>query len=249
MIVVLQMGHVPRTTGATGTKAPDGVPTEQQFAKAAAAAAADELGRRGWTVRVIGADPPSASVYAGEAFVAIHCDGSTDRKTRGASVGYQTAEGRQLAEAWKAAYLRHGWAGGFKPDNYTAALGGYYGVKRAVERGNRRAFIAECGFLTNAADEALLWPDGPHRFALAVADALAPSAPPNPDPSPPGDADMHAAILNRITHLYERANRGLPDPAGLNHWYAKYVAAADSGNALQTMAVDQELRKGLGLPV
>lgn len=73
--------------------------------------------------------------------------------------------------------------------------------------------------------------------------------PPAPSPSPPptGDPDMYAAILNRITSLYQAAGRGLPDPAGLAFWYSQYVAVA--GNSLQSLAIDQELRRGLGLPV
>lgn len=81
-----------------------------------------------------------------------------------------------------------------------------------------------------------------------VARALRSPAPaPPPPPTPTGDPDMYAAILNRITFLYQAAGRGLPDPAGLNYWYSVYAGAA--GNSLQTLGVDQELRRGLGLPV
>ncbi|MEK8142240.1 hypothetical protein NKH18_06135 [Streptomyces sp. M10(2022)] len=78
-----------------------------------------------------------------------------------------------LAQAWKHAYEQHGWSGGFRDDNYTENLKKYYGTRNAVEAGNERAFVAECGFLTNRDDKALLTgPGGVNRVVRALFDAL-----------------------------------------------------------------------------
>jgi hypothetical protein len=174
--LVVQLGHCYRRTGATGTTG------EQEYAtKVGNACRALLHGRGGWSVRVILADDPASS-YVGDAFFAIHCDGSTSPAARGASVGYRTPEGQAAAQAWKRAYAARGWPG-FRPDNYTAALQGYYGTGTAVSRGTRRAAILECGFRTNAQDRALLdGPGGPERVALSIGDALGiPVTPPEVD--------------------------------------------------------------------
>jgi hypothetical protein len=161
------MGHAYRKSGSTGTSG------EQAYATSVANACVNLLhGRGGWTVRRILADD-SLSRYAGDAFVAIHCDGSTSASARGASIGYRNAAGQRFGQAWKRFYLLRGWTGGFRPDNYTPALAGYYGTGNALSQGNSRAFIAECGFMTNAQDRALLTAaGGPTRVALAIGDAL-----------------------------------------------------------------------------
>jgi hypothetical protein len=178
-VLVVQRGHCYRTTGATGTTG------EQQYASAVANACANLLhGRNGWTVRSILADDPT-SRYAGDAFVAIHCDGSTSASARGASIGYRNAAGQKFGQAWKRAYAARGWTGGFRPDNYTEALRLYYGTGNAISQGNSQAFIAECGFLTNAQDKALLTgPGGPTRVALAIGDALGITVPEEDDMQP-----------------------------------------------------------------
>lgn len=164
--LVVQMGHCYRKTGANGTRG------EQAFATAAADSCVNFLnGRGGWTVRKILADDPRA-LYRGDAFVAVHCDGSIHPSARGASVGYRTPEGQAFGQAWKRAYAQRGWPG-FRGDNYTPALSGCYCTGNAVGQGNRRAVIIECGFLTNPEDRALLaGPEGPARVALAIGDAL-----------------------------------------------------------------------------
>jgi hypothetical protein len=171
-LIVIQAGHYPRKAGATGTGGLDGDPTEQEFNIAAAHACASALADAGHTGQVIWADVGD-DAYRGDAFVAIHCDGSTSSLARGASVGYRTAEGQRFATAWKNAYQAAGWTGGWRPDNYTAALAGYYGTRNAADVGNRTAFVAEAGFLTNPTDEAQLsLPGGPERFARALAVAV-----------------------------------------------------------------------------
>jgi hypothetical protein len=192
-LIVVQAGHCHRRTGATGTGGLDGDPTEQEFAWAAAHRTAALLRTAGHQARVILADEPSDR-YRGDGFVAIHCDGSTSRSARGASVGYRNGDGQRFAHAWKRAYARGGWSG-FRADNYTSALAGYYGVKRAVGVGNRFAFIAEAGFLTSPADEALLsGPRGTERFARAVTEAVAEifgGRAPSPSTPPQEDDDMN----------------------------------------------------------
>lgn len=214
-LIVVQAGHCHRRTGATGTGGLDGDPTEQEFAWAAANRTAALLRTAGHQARVILADEPSDR-YRGDGFIAIHCDGSTSRSARGASVGYRNSDGQRFAHAWKRAYARGGWSG-FRADNYTAALAGYYGVKRAVGVGNRRAFIAEAGFLTSPADEALLsGPRGTERFARAVADAVAeifggraPAGAPTPT-APPEEDDVSleemTKALNTPGHPYRVAH-------------------------------------------
>jgi hypothetical protein len=149
--LVAQRAHVPRTTGATGTAGEQdmtcGVAVELQKQRPA-----------GWNLRIIDADVADA-LYIGDAFVAIHGDGSTNKAVAGASVGYRT-DGASLGAAWKAAYTAHGWPGAWHKDNYTPALSGYYGTGRATEVGNKRAIVIEVGTMTNAADRK--WIDANH---------------------------------------------------------------------------------------
>lgn len=162
--LIIQKGHCYRKTGATGTTG------EQAYVTRVADACHALLnGVGGWVVRPTLAD---VNDYSGSAFVAIHCDGSGSPSARGASVGYRTPEGQKFGQAWKVAYARRGWTG-FRPDNYTNALADYYGTRKAVRAGTRRAIVIECGFRTSPEDRALLdGPGGPERVALAIGDAL-----------------------------------------------------------------------------
>lgn len=167
-ILVVQQGHCFRTKE---SKKSVGTAGEQAYAVRVAEACVRLLdGRGGWRVKRILADENN---YRGDAFVAIHCDGSTRPSARGASVGYVTPEGQAFGQAWKRAYAARGWTGGFRVDNNTVNLARYYGNRKAAAVGNRRAFAAECGFRTNAADRGLLdGRGGPERVALAIGDAL-----------------------------------------------------------------------------
>ena len=151
--LVAQCGHVPRTSGKTGTAG------EQDMARSVASWLA-RTQPAGWALKVIDADPPSTDSYRGHAFVAIHGDGNNDRLVHGASVGYRSG-GRALGSAWKAAYAAQGWSGGWKPDNYTANLSGYYGTGKAALAGNTRAIVVEVGMMTNRSDRA--WIDAHHE--------------------------------------------------------------------------------------
>lgn len=166
--LVVQLGHCYRTTGATGTNG------EQEFATAVGKACVAALdGKAGWRVRVVLADDHGADHLRGDAFVAIHADGSTNANARGASVGYQTRAGQAFGQAWKRCYQNRGWGGGFRADNYTTALAQYYGVREAVAAGTGAAIIIEAGFLTNPGDRAALTgKGGAERVAAAISDAL-----------------------------------------------------------------------------
>lgn len=185
-LLVVQMGHVGRTSGATGTAG------EQAFTAECGKRIVARVKPLGHSVRLIAADEPD-NAYKGDLFVAVHGDGSPDVQAHGASVGYRTPEGQTFAHAWIRHYKRNGWTGGFRADNYTANLSGYYGVKRAVNVGNRRAFILEAGFLTNRPDadpnvedaQLLASPAGPDRVAIAVAGAVIDMVGTRCPPSPP----------------------------------------------------------------
>lgn len=216
-ILVVQRGHCYRKTGATGTTG------EQAYATAVADACVRLLhGKSGWTVRPTLADE---NYYRGDAFVAIHCDGSTNPSARGASIGYRTPEGQVFGQAWKRFYAAHGWVGGFRPDNYTTALAQYYGTGNAVAAGNRRAVILECGFRTNAADRALLdGPGGPERVALAIGDALGIATTPPPIPEDPTVKNLILAREKSGVRVWVGdgiTRRWVEDPtalSGLQYW-------------------------------
>jgi N-acetylmuramoyl-L-alanine amidase len=199
--VVIQAGHCHRTTGNTGTRSADGF-TEQQFSWAVSNMARDLLNGDGYDTTVILADPPT-SAYRGQAFVAVHADGNNNPAVRGASVGYRTDEGKRLATAWKDAYRQLGWPSGFRADNYTAALGGYYGTTKAISQGNRFACIIEAGFLTNPAEANMLRSAaGQQRCAEAIRRAINAvlTAPAKPAPRPEEPDDMDPAALVILTY-------------------------------------------------
>lgn len=139
--ITIQMGHVPRTKGRTGTH------REQECVKALAPRIAQRLQARGHQVSTIGADEAAPG---GDVFVALHTDGNTNKSIRGASVGYPDAEGAQLATAWKKAHQRHGWLFGYHKDNYTGKLREYYMFRKTA--GYRWRFVAEHGTTTHPAD-------------------------------------------------------------------------------------------------
>jgi len=169
--------------------------------------------RPGWTVRVIDADP-SDSAYRGDAFVAIHADGSSNPSARGASVGYRTFEGARLGAAWKTAYTRRGFPGGFRPDNYTSNLSGYYGTRKAVSQNNRRAIIIEAGFLTNPSDRA--WINANHAaIAASIWDAVA------------GPLEEEEEDVNHIIEVVVRPEKEAALLADINPLLRKHGVYAD----------------------
>ncbi len=197
--LIVQKGHCYRKTGATGTAG------EQSYATSVADACVRLLdGRGGWRVRPTLADVDD---YRADAFVAVHCDGSSAESARGASAGYQTPEGQAFGQAWKRAYAAAGWPV-FRPDNYTTALANHYGVRNAVRAGTRHAIIIECGFMTNAQDRALmLGPFGPERVASAIGDALGIPHDLNSEPKQEDDMPLY---------LLQGGTSGPPSFTGVN---------------------------------
>ena len=225
-VLIIQMGHCYRRSGATGT---DG---EQAYATRVAEACVRLLGgRNGWRVNPTLADEND---YRGDAFVAVHCDGSIHSTARGASVGYRTPEGQQLGQAWKRAYAARGWTG-FRLDNYTSALSGYYGTRNAVAAGTRRAIIIECGFRTNSADRAALdGPGGVDRVALAIGDALGITS------TPVEDDDMN--LTDRVD--WDAINKLGPDYVGhkiLGTWQNAAAARVLGTQILAAVTTDADI--------
>lgn len=178
--IVIQMGHVARTTGATGTH------REQEFVRAVGPQLQTHLRALGHTVFLIGADDP---VPRSEVFVALHTDGNANRDIRGASVGYPDDAGGQLAAAWKRAHQRAGYPAGFHPDNYTKNLRYYYGFGRSSARWR---FLAEHGTTTNLYDEAWLFG---HMGSSVIAHVEAIGeivGHPRPQPTP---QEAHVALI------------------------------------------------------
>ena len=199
--LIVQRGHCFRTSGATGTSG------EQDFANRVAQMCYRLLdGVNGWRVILTLADE---YYYVANAFVAIHGDGSMHPSARGASAGYQTPEGQLFAHAWQRAYAARGWPI-FREDNYTDSLKYYYGVKNAVSVGTKKAFIAECGFLTSPEDRALMMsPTGIERVALSIGDALGIT---NEGFLMALTASQQQQIYDSISGYNERRNTlGLPD--------------------------------------
>lgn len=164
--LVIQLGHQGRPPN-PGSR---GAPGEQEFT-ALIGQRAGMLNRDGWQVRTVIADPPR-ELYRGDAFFAVHADGSLDPNVRGASIGYQNREGQILAQAWNWNYVQEGYPGElWKPNNYTDDLHYYYGVREAIAAGNIRACIIECGTITNAVDKALMM-GHPERVLRAIGRSL-----------------------------------------------------------------------------
>jgi len=201
--MVVQMGHVARTRGATGG------PGEQAMARRVAAEIRDiAADLPDVTPALIGADAPQ-SHYRGDRFIAVHGDAAADSRARGASVGHRNAAGRRLGARWKTLYARAGWPGTFRNDNYTVALARYYGTGHAVSAGNGDAIIVEQGFMTNPTERR--WIDSAQGTKIAACAALAAAYPqldlqrlldgaPEPDMTPgPGAPPSTAPSATVIT--------------------------------------------------
>jgi hypothetical protein len=89
-------------------------------------------------------------------FVALHQDGSTNPKARGASIGYPPSSqpSRDYGHIFKRLYAVAGWPGGWRPDNYTSALANYYAFRRTSAPVK---LLVEHGFATNRADADWMW--------------------------------------------------------------------------------------------
>jgi hypothetical protein len=91
------------------------------------------------------------------AFIAMHCDGSTNMSARGCSFGFRTdlsnaPASKAWGDYWRSRHHARGYPGGDQPTNYTSGLAGYYALDNAKAAGANRAIVVEFGFLTNTAD-------------------------------------------------------------------------------------------------
>ena len=114
----------------------------------------DVLKSHGLSAVTLRADAPIPKCRV---LLALHQDGSPNPSTRGASVGYPShtaVESKRLGDIWKALYQLAGFEAGFRRDNYTAALSGYYAWRRSPATTN---LLIEHGFATNRFEENWMW--------------------------------------------------------------------------------------------
>lgn len=236
--VVVQMGHVGRTTGSTGTH------REQEFTSALGPLVARKLTNRGFRVTLIDAVTganDSVPTHA-DAFIALHGDGSSDPARRGASVGFpDDTHSAELAWAWKNAHSRS-YPGPWHRDNYTPALRGYYMWRRTSHIKYR--FLAEHGTLTNRADERWLFSNLSScatAHAIAVTQVLA-SPVSVPEPKDPFMADIVLDLddcKDIAANQYKAANRTV-DTNAVDRYWGPIIALADDPKSA-TNALRHEL--------
>ncbi|CAA6811630.1 MAG: Unknown protein [uncultured Sulfurovum sp.] len=123
--VLIQAGHVGRTTGNIGS-IHNGL-KESEWNERVAIRVEDILKNNGIIVNRVGAKIPTTNAVIA---VAIHFDGSENHCATGASIGHDGSMGSQLlAKNWKREY------GSFFPfkwhrDNFTKNLSDYYGFSK-----------------------------------------------------------------------------------------------------------------------
>lgn len=149
-----QLGHVPRTKGATGTGGCCGV-TEQDYVTRLFDALEPKIHAAGHTPIKILADPPSYPAM--DMFIAFHCDGSVNQSARGCTFGFRedlanATASKGLGNLWRAEHNAAGYPGGNRPTNSTIDLAKYYALEPATQAGADRAIVVEFGFLTNHDD-------------------------------------------------------------------------------------------------
>jgi N-acetylmuramoyl-L-alanine amidase len=147
--ILVQKGHAaPREPGfetATGATGEQAVVTLIAKELERAFAADDRF-----TVRVIPGKVPTdirSGAYAVDAFIALHCDGSTDKKRRGWGIGYPSGAvnkkladlvGKEIARIHPSDRIR---------DNYTSDMSGYYAYSRVPTPGPE--ILIEHGFVSS----------------------------------------------------------------------------------------------------
>lgn len=149
-----QLGHVPRTKGATGTGGCCGE-VEQDYVKRLFNTLEPKLRAAGHTPIKILADPPSYPAM--DVFIAFHCDGSVDSRARGCTFGFRddltnATASKEFGNRWRAEHNAAGYPGGNRPTNSTTNLSRYYALRPATKAGADRAIVLEFGFLTNRDD-------------------------------------------------------------------------------------------------
>lgn len=166
--ITIQPGHVPRTTGSTGTI------REQEFTAALGVELASRLRHLGWDVHVVPADPPGRRYPDTDLFLALHADGSGNPNVGSASFFFpprDAVEGLAWGIHWAA---RHqavaGYRFGFRDPNYVGAVStGFYAwradrVRRGIATPADTCLLAEHYFATNPEEAEWAWTPG--RIAL-----------------------------------------------------------------------------------
>jgi len=226
--VVIQMGHVARRRGFTGTSGWGH--TEQEFVRSVGARLNAALRNSGFKSELIGADDP---VPDSRVFMALHQDGSTSSAARGASVGYPDgAGGERIAQLWKAYYAKAGWPSGFRPDNYTPGLRRYYGFRRSSADAK---FLIEHGFATNQHDQRWMW-DHLDEIALVglrtVTHFLRPQQPIDPSVGEEED-DMYTLIDTSLNKGWVVAGNKARPLSNLASWLADWQGVTHSDDNMR----------------
>ncbi len=173
--IVVQSGHCFRTRGATGTSGHRG--SEQDFVARLGFLVTQRLQQAGHTVHWVKADQ---RVPKCNGFISLHQDGSTNKAARGGSIGYWPGNAKRnalWAKNYKGLATFFGWPSGWRRDNYTSGLSGYYAWRRAVSLSFgavRKAdfqVLIENGFATNYHDENYVW-DNMDTIAWNIANAV-----------------------------------------------------------------------------
>ncbi len=139
--VLIQAGHVGRTTGNIGS-IHNGL-VESKWNERVAIRVEDILKKKGIVVDRVGANIPTTTAQIA---VAIHFDGSETACLTGASIGHDGSKGSQLlAKHWRKEY------GSFFPfkwhsDNFTKNLSNYYGFSKVTT--TKGFLVLELGEIT-----------------------------------------------------------------------------------------------------
>lgn len=140
--LIIQMGHIGRTRGATGAR------DEQKFTKALGEALYKRIKETNLKVRLMEADnwlkdKPNLC----RCFFSIHYDGSLNKKARGSSVGYPEYSDPVFAHKVNDAYMKLSKFPQRK-DNYTKGLKNYYAWRKNYVIADYYCLL-EHGFGTN----------------------------------------------------------------------------------------------------
>lgn len=146
--IIVQLGHVGRKKGATGTF------REIEFTTKLGEAMELLLKGSGLKFRIMQADNwQKPEPNKTKIFFAIHGDGSTNKNARGFSCGYLLGTNQRFKDEMAISYKQ---LTGFqqRPDNYTVGLKNYYGYKHILAD---FYLVLEHGFLTSEIERGWLF--------------------------------------------------------------------------------------------
>lgn len=139
--VLLQAGHVGRTTGNIGS-VHNGL-VESQWNERVAIRVEDILTKRGIRVERVGAKIPTTTA---DIAVAIHFDGSNKECSTGASIGHDGSNAsKRLAKRWREEYRKF-FPFKWHKDNFTKNLSNYYGFSKVTT--SKGFLVLELGEIT-----------------------------------------------------------------------------------------------------